>query len=129
VPRLYDLMLMLDPNAPEERQREVLQNAESMIQADGSLVGSHDWGVRRMSFEIDHRPEAAYHLFQFESDSKELLERLDHSLKIADGVLRFRIFKVDPDTPTSAPPAFERLVPSGDGRGDRERRPRRDDRE
>jgi small subunit ribosomal protein S6 len=107
VPRLYDLMLMLDPNAPEERQREVLQNAESMIQADGSLVGSHDWGVRRMSFEIDHRPEAAYHLFQFESDSKELLERLDHSLKIADGVLRFRIIRLKAGSPPPPTPRQE----------------------
>src|SRR5207244_3924135 len=88
VPRLYDLMLMLDPNAPEERQNEVIRNVESMIEADGTLVGKHDWGVRRLAYEIDHRPEGAYHLFQFETDKKELLERLDHSLKIADGVLR-----------------------------------------
>ncbi len=35
----------------------------------------------------------------------ELLGQLDHNLKIADGVLRFRIFKVDPDAPTIVPPA------------------------
>ena len=34
-----------------------------------------------------------------------LLGSLDHNLKIADGVLRFRIFKVDPDAPSIAPPA------------------------
>jgi small subunit ribosomal protein S6 len=96
-------MLMLDPNAPEERQREVLSNVQSMIESDGSLVGHHDWGVRRIAFEIDHRPEAAYHLFQFETEKNELLERLDHSLKIADGVLRFRTIRLKPGSP--APPA------------------------
>jgi small subunit ribosomal protein S6 len=100
-------MLMLDPNAPEERQSEVLSNVESMIQSDGTLVGRHDWGVRRMSFEIDHRPEAAYHLFQFETDKNELLERLDHSLKIADGVLRFRIIRVKPGSPPPPVPRQE----------------------
>jgi small subunit ribosomal protein S6 len=100
-------MLMLDPNAPEERQSEVLSSAESMIQASGTLIGRHDWGVRRMSFEIDHRPEAAYHLFQFESDSNELLERLEHSLKIADGVLRFRVIRVKPGTPPPPTPRQE----------------------
>jgi small subunit ribosomal protein S6 len=107
VARLYDLMLMLDPNAPEERQGEVLASAESMIQASGTLVGKHDWGVRRMSFEIDHRPEAAYHLFQFETDANELLERLEHSLKIADGVLRFRIIRVKPGSPPPPTPRQE----------------------
>jgi small subunit ribosomal protein S6 len=100
-------MLMLDPNAPEERQSEVLSNVESMIESDGTLVGRHDWGVRRMAFEIDHRPEAAYHLFQFETDRNELLERLNHTLKIADGVLRFRIILLKPGSPPPPVPRQE----------------------
>lgn len=107
MPGLYDLMLMLDPNAPEERQGQVLSSVESMIQTDGTLVGKHDWGIRRMSFEIDHRPEAAYHLFQFETEKNETLERIDHSLKIAEGVLRFRIIKVKPGTPEPPTPRQE----------------------
>jgi small subunit ribosomal protein S6 len=109
VATLYDLVLMLDPNAPEERQNQVLSSVESMIGSDGTLVGKHDWGVRRMTFEIDHRPEAAYHLFQFETDTSDTLERIDHSLKIADGVLRFRIIRVKPGTPP--PPAPRQEVP------------------
>src|SRR5256884_737562 len=107
VPRLYDLMLMLDPNAPEERQSEVIQNVQSMIEGDATLVGKHDWGVRRIAYEIDHRPEAAYHLFQFETDSSELLERLNHSLKIADGVLRFRTIRLKPGSPPPPTPRPE----------------------
>jgi small subunit ribosomal protein S6 len=117
--RLYDLMLMLDPNAPEERQSEILSNVRSRIESKGTLVGHHDWGTRRMAFEIDHRPDAAYHLFQFEGDN-ELLEELDHSLKITDGVLRFRTIRVKPGTP--APPAPRQEAPRRDGRteeGDR----------
>ena len=107
VPRLYDLMLMLDPNAPEERQNEVISGVESMIEADATLVGKHDWGVRRMAYQIDHRPEAAYHLFQFETDKNELLERLEHSLKIADGVLRFRTIRLKPGSPPPPTPRPE----------------------
>jgi small subunit ribosomal protein S6 len=107
VARLYDLMLMLDPNAPEERQNEVLASVESMIQSGGTLVGKHDWGVRRMSFEIDHRPDAAYHLFQFETEADDLLERLNHSLKIADGVLRFRVIRLKPGSPPPPVPRQE----------------------
>ena len=88
-------MLLLDPNAPEGRQNEVLQSTESTIQSAGTLVGKHDWGVRRMAYEIDHRPEAAYHLFQFETEGGPApLEQVDHSLKIMDGVLRHRIIRL-----------------------------------
>ncbi|HYH57712.1 MAG TPA: 30S ribosomal protein S6 [Thermoleophilaceae bacterium] len=101
-PTLYDLTLMLDPNAPDDRHREILGSVTSAIEGKGNLVGQQDWGMRRMAFEIDHRGEAAYHLFQFEGE-KELLDQLNNSLRIADGVLRHRIIKVKPGTPP--PPA------------------------
>ena len=103
---VYDLVLMLDPNAPDDRHREILGNVNSAIEGKGTLVGQHDWGMRRMAFEIDHRPDAAYHLFQFEGGS-DLLDQLHNSLKIADGVLRHRIIKVKPGTPPPVSPRPE----------------------
>ena len=67
-----------------------------------------------MAYEIDRRNEADYRWFRFEAPT-ELLESLDHSLKIADGVLRFRIFKVDPDAPVMVPPAVAAPVPGREG--------------
>jgi small subunit ribosomal protein S6 len=99
----YDLMLLLDPNAPEGRDEQILGDVEQAIGAGGSLIGRHDWGVRRMTFEIDHRPEADYHLFQFEGETA-LLDRLNHMLKITDGVLRFRIIKLRAGTPPPPEP-------------------------
>jgi small subunit ribosomal protein S6 len=101
--RLYDLMLLIDPNVPDGRQDEVMREVQSMIESGGTIVGSYDWGERRMAYEIDHRPDAHYHLFQFESEN-ELLERLQHQLKIMDGVLRFRIIRLKPGAPTPPPP-------------------------
>jgi small subunit ribosomal protein S6 len=103
MPRLYDLMLLVDPNAPEERRNAVISETESMINTGGQLVASHDWGHRRMAYEIDHRPEADYRLYQFEGEN-QLLDRLNQRLRIMDGVLRFRIIKVKPGQPTPPPP-------------------------
>ena len=99
----YDLMLMLDPTAPEERRTAVLSETESMINSGGELVTNDDWGTRRMAYEIDHRPEAEYRLYQFNGDNT-LLERLNQRLRITDAVLRFRIIKVKPGQPTPPPP-------------------------
>jgi small subunit ribosomal protein S6 len=103
--RLYDLMLLLDSNAPDERRAEIASNVESAIEAGGTMVGAHDWGMRRIAYEIDHRADAEYRLYQFEApdDDHALLEQLDHTLKITDGVLRFRIIRLKPGSPP--PPA------------------------
>ena len=100
--RLYDLMLLIDSSAPEDRQKAIVGEVETMLGDGGSIVGSYDWGSRRIAFEIDHRPEAAYQLFQFEGDNA-LLDRLNHSLKITDGVLRFRIIRQGPGAPPVPP--------------------------
>ena len=110
--RLYDLMLLIDSSAPDERQREIVAEVESMLGSGGTIVSAHDWGSRRTTFEIDHRPEAAYHLYQFEGEN-DLLDRLNHSLKIMDGVLRFRIIRQRPGAPP-VPPSPDPVRPRRD---------------
>jgi small subunit ribosomal protein S6 len=99
---VYDLMLLIDPNAPEERRTAAVSEAESLMSANAPLVGNYDWGQRRMAYEIDHRPEAEYRLYQFEGDNA-VLDRLNQRLRILDAVLRFRIIKAKPGQPV--PPA------------------------
>jgi small subunit ribosomal protein S6 len=105
---LYDLMLLLDPNAPDERRSAAISEAESLIEGGGEMVASYDWGQRRMAYEIDHRPEAEYRLYQFRGDNA-LLERLNTRLRILDSVLRYRIIKIKAGQPTPPPP--EQQIP------------------
>ena len=112
---LYDLMLLLDPGVPSDRQETILRDVQGLLESGGKLVGSYDWGTRRMTFEIDHRPDAAYHLFQFETEGGgALLERVDHSLKIMDGVLRHRIIRLKDGSPPPPSPAPDRRGGYGD---------------
>jgi small subunit ribosomal protein S6 len=95
----YDLMLLLSTEVEDERREEIVSNAEAAIaQEGGEVVGSYDWGVRSLAYEIRHQPDAHYRLIQF-SGPPSLLESLDHTLKITDGVTRFRIIKILPGTP------------------------------
>jgi small subunit ribosomal protein S6 len=103
-PREYELVLMLDPGQDAAARDATANEAKSQIDAAGTLKHENVWGLRKMAYEIDRHNEADYRWFRFEAPT-ELLEQLDHNLKIADGVLRFRIFKVDADTPVVVPPA------------------------
>jgi small subunit ribosomal protein S6 len=102
--REYELVLMLDPGLDAPARDAVAGEAKGQIEADGTLKHENAWGLRKLAYEIAQRTEADYRWFRFEAQPP-LLEQLDHNLKIADGVLRFRIFKVDADTPVTVPPA------------------------
>ena len=95
---------MLDPQLDSPARDALALEARGQIEAGGALKTENSWGLRKMAYEINKRTEADYRWFRFEAAS-ELLDSLDHNLKIADGVLRFRIFKVEADTPTLVPPA------------------------
>jgi small subunit ribosomal protein S6 len=115
--REYELVLMLDPG-PDEAGRDALaQDVRGRIESAGTLKHENNWGLRKMAYEIAQRNEADYRWFRFEGPS-ELLDDLNHNLKIADGVLRFRIFKVDPSSPVMVPPAV-----AAPAHGSRERSP------
>lgn len=108
---LYDLILLLDAEAPTERREEILREVESTVSAGGSVESRHDWGPRRMAYQIDHRSDADFHLLQF-TGPPSLLESLQRWLKVTDGIIRFRIIKVragtpPPPTPRSQQPAAE----------------------
>jgi small subunit ribosomal protein S6 len=105
-PTIYDLVLLLSTSAEGEERAKILADVESAIAAaGGSVERNQDWGTRPMAFRINHENDAEYHLLQF-SGPPSLLESLSHSLRISDGVLRFRIIKVIPGTPppSDSPP-------------------------
>jgi small subunit ribosomal protein S6 len=99
----YELVLMLDPDVPDERREEIADETRKRIEAGGTLKNDTSWGMRKLAYEIRQRTEADYRLFRFEGQSG-VLDELNHNLRIADGVLRFRIFKVDPRSPSIVPP-------------------------
>ncbi len=112
-PTIYDLVLLLSSSAEDERRAQILANVEASIsRAGGSIERNDDWGSRPLPYRIQHQREAEYHLLQF-SGPPSLLETLSHDLRIADGVLRFRIIKVlpgQPKAPESAPPVVAQVA-------------------
>ena len=104
-PPIYDLMVLLATSAEDERRARILADVEQTIADDGGTVElKQEWGTRKLAFEIDHTPDAEYHLLQF-SGPPALVEKLSYNLKIADGVVRHRIIKVTPGTPPPPEPS------------------------
>ena len=119
----YEIMLLLDPELPEERGNEIIQRVRDSVEgANGTWDGHEPWGRRRLAYEIDHKGEAVYHLLLFTA-TPETLAEITRVLKITDGVLRhLAVRRVKgghtkapaPPPPAAAPAAAAPSAPSGD---------------
>jgi len=97
----YDLVLMLDTEANAPLRAKIVADARAAIEAQGELLRHDEWGDRALAYQIDHKQAAEYHLLQFHSSTPELLRGLDRTLRITDGIVRFRIVKLKPGTPAA----------------------------
>ena len=84
----YEILLMLDPEVPDERHEEILTRTRELIERGGGTFGTHDvWGRRRLAYPIQKRTDGVYHLLTFTSDASTL-DEVARVLRITDGVMR-----------------------------------------
>jgi small subunit ribosomal protein S6 len=99
----YEILLMLDPDAGEERQGEIVKRVRDLAEGAGGTWRSHDsWGRRRLAYEIDHKCDAYYHLLVFDTDPTTL-DEISRVLKIDDAVMRHLAVRHIAGSRTSAP--------------------------
>ena len=106
----YEILLMLDPETPEERHDEIIARTRELIEKGGGMWLSHDsWGRRRLAYEIDHKTDGVYHLVQFDAEPATL-DEVARVLRISDGVMRHMATRRPkgggrPSAPPPLPPA------------------------
>jgi len=93
--RRYELMLVLRPDAPDDRSQAVLDRTTRQITAaGGQIVKVAPWGRRRLAYPIDRYREGSYHIVLFEAPGDAILE-LERSLLITEEVLRHLVTRVE----------------------------------
>jgi small subunit ribosomal protein S6 len=89
--RRYELMLVLKPDAPDERAAAVIDRTTRYVVAEGGqIVKVAPWGRRRLAYPIERYREGSYHIVVFESPAEAIAE-LERSLQITEDVLRYLV--------------------------------------
>src|SRR5262245_54787756 len=89
--RRYELMLVLRPDAPDERASAVIDRTTRYVVAEGGqIVKVAPWGRRRLAYPIDRYREGSYHIVVFEAPAEAVAE-LERSLQITEEVLRYLV--------------------------------------
>jgi small subunit ribosomal protein S6 len=93
--RRYELMLVLRPDAPDERIQAVLdRTTRQIVAAEGQIVKVAPWGRRRLAYPIDRYREGSYYIVLFEAPSTAI-DELERSLMITEERLRHLVIQVE----------------------------------
>ena len=91
--RHYELMVILDPELEERTVTPSLETYLKIIKDSGGTVDKLDvWGKRRMSFEINKKPEGIYAVIDMHCEPAAIKE-LDRQLNINESVLRTKVLR------------------------------------
>jgi len=105
--RRYELMLVLRPDAPDERIAAIVDRTTRQIAADGGqIVKVAPWGRRRLAYPIERYREGSYHIVVFEAPSTTIAE-IERTLLITEEVLRHLIVRQDRPTKALRPDGAE----------------------
>jgi small subunit ribosomal protein S6 len=95
--RAYELMVIFESGLDDQAVDDQVKSVAAQIATRGASVASTDrWGRRRFAYEIDHKTEGYYVVWEITSDGADL-EALERSLRLADEVVRHKLVRLPDD--------------------------------
>jgi len=92
--RAYELMVIFDSGLDDLAIDDQVKSVAAQIATRGGTVASADrWGRRRFAYEIDHKTEGYYVVWELTSEGGDL-EALERSLRLADEVVRHKLVRL-----------------------------------
>ncbi|MGH2787116.1 MAG: 30S ribosomal protein S6 [Actinomycetota bacterium] len=91
--RNYEAMVIVDARLEEGDIQKAVDRFTGVISDAGGKVANVDrWGVRKFTYEIDHRKEGYYFVTTF-SAAEDTVEQLRRLLQISDEFIRGKIVR------------------------------------
>lgn len=94
--RAYELMVIIDSGLDDEVvDAQVTRIAELIAQRGAEVRREDRWGTRRFAYEINHKHEGYYVVFEFVGGTE--LAQLERALRLADEIVRHKLLRL-PDS-------------------------------
>jgi len=92
-PRAYELMVIIDAELDDEVIDATVKRIAGLLDQRGATVKREDrWGRRRFAYEINHKHEGYYVVFEFVGGSD--LDTLERALRLADETVRHKVVRL-----------------------------------
>jgi len=94
ITRAYELMIIVDSDVADTDIPAVITRTEALIAEEGGRVASTDnWGRRRFAYEINHKFEGTYVVWEIVTESAGL-PNTERQLRLADDIVRLKLFRL-----------------------------------
>ena len=91
--RAYELMVIVDAELDDEViDATVKRIADLLAQRGASIKTENRWGRRRFAYEINHKHEGYYVVFEFVGGSD--LDQFERALRLADETVRHKVVRL-----------------------------------
>jgi small subunit ribosomal protein S6 len=92
--RPYEVMVIFDAGADPSAIQGVVDRTLEAIRTSGGTPGTVDrWGRRPFAYEVKHRREGYYVLFELTGETQTVRD-LDRLLTLADEVIRHKVIRL-----------------------------------
>ena len=92
--RAYELMVIFDGDLDESTVAGVINTVTAQVtDAEGSVAKTEKWGRRRFAYEINHKTEGFYVVFEIEAEPGAL-DGVERNLRFADEVVRHKLIRL-----------------------------------
>jgi small subunit ribosomal protein S6 len=94
LPRAYELMIIIDSDVADGDVDAVITRVTGLVTDEGGTIASTDnWGRRRFAYEINHKTEGTYVVWEIVTETPGLPDT-ERQLRLADDVVRHKLFRL-----------------------------------
>ena len=91
--RAYELMVIIDSELDDDViDAQVTRVADLVGQRGGEVKKQDRWGRRRFAYEINHKLEGYYVVYEFVGGSD--LDQIERALRLADEIVRHKVLRL-----------------------------------
>ena len=91
--RAYELMVIIDGDLEETQAQAQVQQIEGRLNDAGMVASTEFWGRRTFAYEINHKTEGSYVVFEVLAEPGAL-DGVERSLRLADEIVRHKLLRL-----------------------------------
>ncbi len=88
----YETIMIINSNLEEATIKATVEKFQSLINANGKVESTEEWGKKKLAYPIKKQAEGYYVLVNFTSNP-EFIDELDRIYNITDEVIKHIVVK------------------------------------
>jgi small subunit ribosomal protein S6 len=92
----YETVFILTPVLSDEQAEEAAKKFKKTItDLGGKVINDENWGLKKLAYPIQKKTTGFYHLYEFTSNSPDIINLLEVAYKRDERILRFLTVVLD----------------------------------